>query len=153
MRFLRTFLPALALLLAVFAPNGIAAAKPLRQGVQGRVLLYQGDHMPDPDGAGGTMAPVSRLVYLFELTHITQAKEVEPCFYSSVDRILVASVWSGADGRFQIEARPGRYSIFVKEKGLFYANRLDGGGYIMPVVVREGRVAEVEIEITHGAAF
>lgn len=148
--FLFTLPVVLASLSHAAGSPGVSA---LTQGIRGRVLFYEGNQMPGPGGPSGSIKPVSRTICLFALTDESQATQVEPCFYSRISTPLVDSTLSGEDGVFEIALPPGRYSLFVKEGDLYYANGFDGEGNIQPVTVGEGRVTEVTIKITYKAAF
>ena len=122
----------------------------IQQGVWGNVWFWEGDFMPP---GWGTITPVSRTVYAYELTSYDQVEQVgySP-FYWSIRSRLVGSTTSNSTGFFQMVLAPGRYSFFVREGSQFYANG-DDGKYIMPATVETGLLTKVQIDITYKAAF
>lgn len=133
----------------------------MTQGVTGTVLFWKGDFMPGmdregrPDGRGGRKIPVVRDVCIYELTDMSmveQAPDYSP-FYSRINSKLVAQTRSDSNGFFQVELPPGRYSCFVKEDSMFYANMFDGGGNILPFEVKKDSVTHIVIDITYEATF
>ena len=60
---------------------------------------------------------------------------------------------SGADGRFAVQLPVGRFSLFVREQSMFYANGWDGQGFIYPIDVAADTVTEVQFDITYLASF
>jgi hypothetical protein len=122
----------------------------IQQGVWGNVWFWEGDFMPP---GWGTITPVSRTVYAYELTGYDQVEQVgySP-FYWSIRSRLVGSTTSNSTGFFQMVLAPGRYSFFVREGSQFYANG-DDGKYIMPATVETSLLTKVQIDITYKAAF
>jgi len=134
---------------------------PIAQGVTGRVIFWEGDFMPGmdregrPDGRGGRKIPVVRDIYIHALTNMSmveQAPDYSP-FYSRINSELVAQTRSDSTGAFQVELPPGRYSCFVKEDSMLYANMFDGDGNILPFEVRKDSVTHITIDITYEATF
>jgi hypothetical protein len=133
------------------------------QGIYGRVLFWEGDFMPTypEDDSGGEVYPVVRDVCIFkavlhddvEWTYV----EIEPGCYThlatAVPSDLVKVVKSNRKGYFEAELPPGRYSIFVREGGYYYANRVDGAGYVFPAEVDEDGTVGVQFDITYMATY
>ena len=90
------------------------------QGVAGLVLFWQGDHMPG--NVTGTKLPAQRELLVYELTNLADVTSAGDAFYSAISTRLVASTLSGADGRFAVQLPVGRFSLFVREQSMFYAN-------------------------------
>jgi hypothetical protein len=132
------------------------------QGVWGEVMFWEGDFMPMhyPDEASGDVSPVARRIFIHEATRSDQVQwiyvDIEPCcgarFISGISTDLLAVTHSDNRGFFQIELPPGRYSMFVEERGYLYANRFDGE-YIFPFEVREKEVTGIEFDITYMAYY
>lgn len=109
--------------------------------------------MPSPDAPPqGTGQGVKRELYIHELTNMAQVQG-EPPFYQQIQTKRVAKVVSDENGDFSAELKPGKYSLFVKEKDGFYANLFDGQNNIYPVEVKEKKVTEVEFVIDHQATY
>ncbi len=129
------------------------------RGVWGQVWFWEGDFMPVvcPGGdcfSGGTITPVKRKVFIHQLTSLDQVEAGDsPEFFTAIHTPLVDTLWSDEFGFFQIELPPGRYSFFVLEDSLFYANGIDGEGHILPVEVKPDSVSMRQIDITYRATF
>ncbi len=124
------------------------------QGIWGDVWYMEGNFMPVCPS--GTVTAVAREIRIHVLTHmddVTEGPIAYAPFYSEINTDLVATVWSGSDGFFEVELPPGEYSLFVVEDTLFYANRFDGLGHINPVEVLENEVAEILFEINYEASY
>ena len=125
------------------------------QGVAGLVLFWQGDFMPvlGPGTPTGTKRPVVRELLVYELTNLADVTSAGDAFYSAISTRRVASTLSGADGRFAVQLPVGRFSLFVREQSMFYANGGDGQGFIYPIDVVADTVTEVQFDITYLAYF
>ncbi len=129
--------------------------RPIDQGVFGTVEFWEGDFMPTvyPQVPGGSVTPVARTVYIFDRT--TDADVVADTlggFFTEIHTTLIKTTQSSANGYFFAELPVGTYSLFVGEDGRYYANRWSDG-YIQPVSVEAGQLAEVEITIDYLAAY
>lgn len=147
-----------SLLLMLFA--GIRQQAPaVSQGILGTLTVREGNFMPGPDrktkvqpiaAPDGKVAP--REIHVYELTNLKQVKASGP-FYSNFTTNLVAKVTSSEDGLFRVALRPGKYSVFTKEPGGLFANRLDGDGNIHPVEVTENRLTLIDFVIDYKASY
>ena len=131
-------------------PPDTRAQVTIQQGVWGNVWFWEGDFMPP---GWGTITPVSRTVYAYELTGCDQ---VEPPgggpLFRSISSQLVATSTSNSTGFFQMTLPPGQYSFFVREGSQFYANWEDGK-YITPTTVETDSVTKLQIDIQCKARF
>jgi hypothetical protein len=123
----------------------------ISQGAWGNVWFWEGDFMPV---GWGDITPVVRLVYVYELTSLSQVEQIycSP-FYRAVYTDLVDSINSDRTGFFQITLEPGQYSFFIREDSLYYANGFDGTGHILPATITADTVTRVQIDITYRATF
>ncbi len=138
------------LLLICCLPRGLK--REIREGIKGRVEIWEGDFMPPPTGR---VYYEKKTILIFNKTHL---KDVIPesttsTFYTTVRTHFVDSVISDQNGYFSCSLLPGEYSLFVREKGIFYANTTDGEGFILPVKVEKGKVTEVNIRIDYKATY
>lgn len=128
--------------------------KKISTGVKGTVLFLKGNHMPSPGKVTGSPAGVAREIGFFELTRTDQAEEGQDAgFYKKLKTRLIKRTHSGKDGCFALRLKPGRYSMFVREKGEWYANSLGDNGEIHEVMVAKDSVTEVQFRITYAAVF
>lgn len=153
----------LTLLLTISCTDGIVSIEPpnneekvtITQGAWGTVRFWEGDFMPmiDPE-TGGTITPVVRDIYIHEATTTSMVDKVEySAFYTKINSKLIVVVQSDKDGFFQIELEPGKYSFFVKEDSMFYADLWDRHGYILAAEVKKDSVTQLEINIRYKATF
>ena len=156
-----TFSCVRAVLLCIFALPSCAgrgeapAEDGVPQGIAGTVRFHEGDFMPGPETrARGSMTPVRREL---RIHHAAGQDSVVPAgeggFFSRVLTPLAGTTVSDDSGRFAISLPPGRYSVFVVEDSLLYANLFDGRGYVFPVTVLPDSVAHVRVDITYRATY
>jgi hypothetical protein len=120
----------------------------ISQGVWGNVWFWEGNFMPvDPTG---TITPVRREVYAYELTKDTQ---VEPSDSGPLFRVIhtrcIDSTRSNSTGFFQMELAPGRYSFFAREGSRFFADLTDTARNLFPATVVRDSVTKVQIDIDY----
>jgi len=126
----------------------------INQGIKGNIILEKGNFMPSPDSKPGKGKGVKREIAFFELTKSGQAVEGKgPGFYKKINTKLVFRTFSNLKGCFVANLNPGKYSMFVKEEGEWYANGFGTENEIYEVEVKEGVVTQVDFKINHGAFF
>jgi hypothetical protein len=133
--------------------KGAPTEKPMRQGIRGKVVWVEGNQMPGPDrprASGGK--PVEREMLVYEPVSIQQL-EMGGTVFKQVPGKAVASVRTNAQGEFEVELLPGKYSLFSKEESGFFANGFDGEGIIAPIEVKAGVFTEVLFRIDYQAAY
>lgn len=102
----------------------------------------------------GTVTPVVRDVYVHELTNYDMVEEVGYySFFSIINSNLITIIQSDKNGFFQVELEPGKYSFFVKEDSLFFANLSDSYGNILSAEVIQDSVTQVKIDINYLASY
>lgn len=120
------------------------------QGVWGNVWFWRGDFMPEC--IHGTIRAVSREIRIYELTRDDQVTATDRpafTFFSEVKSKLLATTRSDSRGFFQVRLAPGKYSIFVLERGLFYSNSLDNDLNIGSFEVVAGAPTKLQFDITY----
>jgi hypothetical protein len=129
-------------------------ADQMSQGIKGYVSELVGNHMPSPDSPPIEPTRIKTRIYVYEATSLSQVKRsgTEP-FYDEIRTKRVKTVMSDEDGFFAIELPAGRYSIFTKVDGRFYANTFDGNNIIAPVEVAGSGITELNIIISANATF
>jgi len=140
-----------------FSNNGvveIVEQPTIKQGVYGVVKFWEGDFMPSPNTYRKDGTPVPREVFIYELTHGDMVEEIPySSFFKKINTKLIASKFSNEKGFFEFELPEGKYSIFVKEDSLYYANICDGQGNIFPFVVKKDSLTKINFDITYKAYF
>lgn len=126
----------------------------VKTGIRGKVLFLKGNQMPGPGRNPNSGLGVIRQIGIFERTTLNQVEPApEGGFYSKIKTKCIRKVWSDKNGCFIQALPPGKYSLFVKENGMWYANSFGGDGEIFEVEVREGSCTQVEFKVSYAASF
>lgn len=123
----------------------------VEQGVKGTVVWLEGNQMPGPGVSLPQGEPVEREIYIYKPTTREQVQG-QGSLFTAVESELVKKVKSDERGNFQARLRPGKYSLFVKEDGQYYASAMDENHYC-PIIVEDGAVSEVQIRIDYKAYY
>jgi hypothetical protein len=125
-----------------------------KTGLEGYIFRISGNRMPSPDAKLSPPKGVKTVLYIYELTSLSQvSKEGESAFYSNIHTRLVQTVTSDDNGYFLVSLPPGEYSLFTKKDALYYANNFDGSNHIAPVRVHTGKITQVNINIDYDAVY
>jgi hypothetical protein len=143
----KIFLGSILLLFSCFAAGSVT------QGLTGRITWYEGDRMPGMNRPASPGLPVSRTIFVYELTNKNEALSGDGIFYINIMTRLVKKVKSDEAGKFSLTLRPGKYSVFVKEEKGLFASVLDGAGNINPVVVYKDSTTGMNIRIDYKATY
>jgi hypothetical protein len=124
------------------------------QGIKGYVTELVGDQMPGPGKEKNPGKPLATTIYVYEATSVNQVdrKNDEP-YYSAIRTKFVKSFDSDKDGFFAADLLPGKYSLFTKVDGKFFASVFDGDGTIAPVLVEENKITGVNIVVNAKATY
>lgn len=110
--------------------------------------------MPSPDEKRQPPKGIKTDVYIYELTSSGQVTAGDrPGFYRSVNTKLVKQVSTNETGFFKVYLPVGKYSVFTKVDGAFYANIFDQENKIYPVEVQKYKMTDVVIKQDHNAAY
>jgi hypothetical protein len=125
----------------------------ITEGIWGTVLQREGNCMPFIGGVNPNpckIFPVEREIWVYEYAiYEKDAIPITFVFYEQVNTKFVSKTTSDEEGFFELELKPGKYSVFVIEKGLLYARGSDGYGGICPVTVEMSKVTERKLEINY----
>ncbi len=158
------FLISLSLILISCSDNSVGVIYPpdnsykvtISQGVWGNVWFWEGNFMPTTDNSSnGKITPVIREIYVYEATRLDSVERdsINYTFLRSIHSNFITKINSDKDGFFQIALPVGKYSFFVKEDSLFFANEGDNDGYLMSAEVNENKVTKRQIDINYNAAY
>jgi hypothetical protein len=158
------FLISLSLILYSCSDNSVGVIYPpdnsykvtISQGVWGNVWFWEGNFMPTTDNSSnGKITPVIREIYVYEATRLDSVERdsINYTFLRSIHSNFITKINSDKDGFFQIALPVGKYSFFVKEDSLFFANEGDNDGYLMSAEVNENKVTKRQIDINYNAAY
>ena len=118
----------------------------ITEGVWGTLIQREGDWMP---GAGGERkeSPAQRDIAIYEYTTV---KEINGYPTScEVYTKLIATTTCDKEGFYEVELKPGKYSVFLKEKGKLYAGGGDGDGGLNPVEIKSSKVSEMNLVLSY----
>jgi hypothetical protein len=124
------------------------------QGIKGFVTELVGDQMPGPGKEKNPGKPLSTTIYVYEATSLKQVeRKTDESFYTAIHSRFVKSFDSDKQGLFAADLPPGKYSLFTKVDGKYFASVFDGEGIIQPVEVEEGRISVVNIVVNAKATY
>jgi len=106
-----------------------------------------------PMSGDGTITPVQRQIFVYDATPLDSVVPAGGGFYREILTRLVAQTISNRSGFFQVSLPPGKYSLFVLEDSLYYANLSDAAGHLEPGTVLKGQVTKVQLDIIYRAAY
>jgi hypothetical protein len=128
--------------------------KEIKQGIKGLIFEVSGNQMPSPGKGVPIRKGVQREFGIFKLSRLDlAARGKADCFFKSTGTPLVKRARSEKDGCFALSLPPGKYSIFVREKGQWYANSFGGEGEICPFEVFPDSLSQLDFRINHGAWY
>jgi len=121
----------------------------ITQGIWGTVFFWEGDFTPG--SVTGTIKPVQRTIYVYEPANRNDVLKPHPygTFYSEILTTKIDSTMSDGTGFFELNLKPGKYSIFIREDNLFYANGSDEKGIIFPAIVLNDSITEIQLDINY----
>jgi len=108
--------------------------------------------MPSPGRKSGAGKPVSRTVFVYQLTKRAQTV-AEGIYFDHLQTKLIAKAQSNSDGSYVVALPPGSYSVFVDDNNRLYANSFDGKDNINPVEIKKDSVSTKDIVITGKAVY
>ncbi|HYH57562.1 MAG TPA: hypothetical protein VD772_13175 [Anseongella sp.] len=117
------------------------------------MLFESGNQMPSPGLQRAPGKGVKRQLLVYDLIRQDELEGEGNGFYREPPDPPLKTASSNADGSFRIQLDPGKYTLFVREKGKLYANRSDGDGNIFPVEVKRGEISVVEFRISYDAYY
>ena len=95
---------------------------------------------------------IQRKLEVYPLVSVNDMKMEDGLFVSLAVK-PIAQVETDANGKYNLQLAPGRYSVFTVEEGGLFANIFDGEGHAMPVTVKEGEWTLVDIQINYKAVY
>ncbi len=126
----------------------------ISQGLWENVWFWEGNFEPPITASSNArITPVTRNIFIYEATADSMVESIGGPFYKRINSNLITTIQSDIYGFFQLSLSPGKYSFFIKEDTLFYANEWDGEGHILSATVTENNVSKRQIDITYKAAF
>ncbi len=134
---------------------GTKAQSPvIKQGITGNVYQVTGNQMPGPGVPRKQPTGLQATVYIYEVTNISKTtRSGNAPLYSAIHTKLVTAVTTDSTGAFGVELAAGSYSLFVKQKELYYANSFDSNNDINVVKVEDGKRTSIKIMVSSAAYF
>ncbi len=126
----------------------------INQGITGKITFLEGNVAPEPGSPEIQGKPVQREVWFFPPLERTKTPSEESVFFKVDTNLAVAHQLSGKDGCYKIRLEPGLYSVLISEpdKG-FFASIFNRRDYIQSVMVEQGKLAKLDIEINYKASY
>ena len=123
------------------------------EGVYGTLIQAEGNCMPIINWEKTTCKnyPVKRKILIYESTKYDQVEQKDWVFYTEIKTKFIAEVESDDEGFYEIKLSPGKYSVFIEEKGLLYGRTFDSEGYISLVEVESGEAIEHNLMIDYAS--
>lgn len=110
--------------------------------------------MPGPGIARKQPTRLQATVYIYEVTNISKTtRSGNAPLYSAIHTKLVTTITTDSTGAFTVELAAGSYSLFVKQKELYYANLFDSNNDINVVKVEEGKLTPTKIVVSSAAYY
>jgi hypothetical protein len=108
--------------------------------LKGQLHRVSGNYMPSPDLPAEDPPGFAGTIWFFEPTAVSQADPTrEQGVYRMTGKTPLAKAEADSTGRFKIGLNPGKYSVLIGRKGLYYTNITDLDGNINPVsILRRG---------------
>lgn len=128
----------------------------ITNGVWGTVSSMEGDCMPSVPTCNSCCrnCPIKRTIKIYQYTLIGDAATSDPNtgFFDSFNTQLIAEADTDSNGFFQVDIKPGKYSIAVLENGKLYANTTDSIGGLNPFTLTTA-TQNVNLILTYKATF
>lgn len=124
-----------------------------RQGIKGQVFWISGNHLPGLDNPRSVHTGIQREVFVYHITKLDQATQIENGFFKEISTELVATTLTKPDGSFKLRLPPGNYSVFVKEKDGLFANLFNKDNAINPITVKERQYSWLPINVDYKAVY
>ena len=136
------------------SPPRLLNSLPINQGISGLITQVSGNQMP----MKGVPSPVPKgivtTVYIYAPTNINQVtKSTNPTQFSFIKTQLLATVETDSTGFFSVQLNPGKYSVFIKQGDLFYANIFDASNNIALFTVEEGKLTKISLSVNSAATY
>jgi hypothetical protein len=129
------------------SPIKITNSKIIKQGIEGYVYKYTGNQMPSPNHPLPKPQPLSTTIYIYENTNLKDVEIAQnSSSYSTIKTKLVKTVISDTLGYFLVELPSGKYSLFIKWNGFYYANLFDTENNIAPFIVEQNKITKITIK-------
>ena len=132
----------------------MGAHRTSRQGISGKVEIWEGNFMPMVDSAKvrGQIKPgAGRRVRAY--LPVKMQNNMATAKLDSVPTPMVAETTADSAGKFFMPTPVGTYSVFVEENHGWYANGWNGQGIQGAVTVNSGKTADVLIKVTTKAVY
>lgn len=142
----------LGMLFITLAACNKEMAKGLTQGVTGTVLWFEGNLMPSIGATQPKGKAIERAIVFckpLKYKDLTQNDRL----YTGLDEFIVETAKSDAEGKFSIKLPVGKYSVFTKEEGGYYANSFDGQGFIQVIEVMENKITTLDLKVDYKAVY
>lgn len=126
----------------------------ITQGISGTVKEISGNQMPGPGVKRPEPKGLRTTLYVYELTSLQQVdRDGEAPLYKAIHTKLVDSVQTNDGGQFSLSLPVGKYSLFTRVGGQYFANLFDANNNIFPVTVEKDKVTPVDFLVNINATY
>jgi hypothetical protein len=130
-----------------------------RQGIEGYVQEYAGNFMPMLNRRTNQLSvphpkPLAATVYIYAATNLKDVIQINHSpIYSAVNTKLITTAQSDSTGYFKVNLPAGKYSVFIKLNGNFYANSFDEKNNIALVVVNKKVFTKITVKANANVTY
>lgn len=126
--------------------------KQVSQGIEGHIIRVSGNQMPMKGRPAAKGKGIIAEVFIYTATTVQQAQGQMPLF-NQINGKAVVHTKSDSTGNYKVALPAGKYSVFIKTNGQFFAAETDGQGILNPAEVTTGQVTRRDITFNIGVAY
>lgn len=138
--------------ISLLACHSLKPTQPVRQGLQGCVYQKMGNKIPMKGKPQQKGRGISRELYIYQPTTAAQAEGDNLIFYK-IGTKLMAITRSDSTGCYRVALPAGKYSVFIKDKDVYYATETDDRGILNPVEIIKDSVVVKNWTLSKGATY
>jgi hypothetical protein len=117
-------------------------------GISGTVIQREGNCMPIIEEGECRWFPITNTVQIYAYATTNNVYGQGP-FFDSVDVEMLMEVSPDAEGFFQFPLDTGVYSVFILEKGKYYANSYNGQGGVNSITIYSDSVSRLNMVLDY----
>ncbi|NDA61720.1 MAG: carboxypeptidase regulatory-like domain-containing protein [Chitinophagia bacterium] len=136
------------------AGSNSIAHQEIKQGISGYIYIEKGNRMPNPGKQLNSPPGFATTVFIHPVTELNQLFPTTTAgLFQMIYTSSITSITTDSSGFFSVKLPTGKYSVFVKYEGGFYANWFNEKNQIAPVEVFENQVSKVKYTVSAGATY
>jgi hypothetical protein len=124
------------------------------QGITGSVTLISGNQMPMKGRVPDLPKGIKATILIYEPTQLSQVQRVGTSpLYTAITTKRVALVETDSSGNFTISLPAGKYSVFILQGAVFYANLFDTENNIALFTVEANKLTNIRLSVNSAASY